>query len=365
MLFRMIPRLSCVALILSVIAGAAAADTLRFPAPSGAQDRPLRLYMSLDEDLARPLIQGFQALNPDIAVEYQDLLTGQIFARITEETDAGGTTADLAFSSAMDLQIKLANDGYAQAVATPSSADWPRWANWRDTAYAITFEPAVLVYHKPSFRDRRPPATRFELLDWLDHGGATVQGRIGTYDIALSGVGYLFLARDQEHFFDIWNLGQAMGRAGVQQFATSREILERVADGRLAVGYNILGSYAADWARQEPDVGLLLPRDFTVVVSRVALVPRAAARPDLGAAFLAFLMSREGQTILAEELRLPAVSLEVSSGADGMPPALGAQLRPVAISPGLLAYLDQSRRARLIARWQQALSPPEPEPGLE
>lgn len=42
-----------------------------------------------------------------------------------------------------------------------------------------------------------------------------------------------------------------------------------------------------------------------------------------------------------------------------MPPALGAQLRPVAISPGLLAYLDQSRRARLIARWQQALSPPD------
>ena len=127
MLVRMIPRLSFVALILSVIAGAAAADTLRFPAPSGAQDRPLRLYMSLDEDLARPLIQGFQALNPDIAVEYQDLLTGQIFARITEETDAGGTTADLAFSSAMDLQIKLANDGYAQAVATPSSAEsWPQ-----------------------------------------------------------------------------------------------------------------------------------------------------------------------------------------------------------------------------------------------
>ena len=360
MLARAIPLL----LTLILTAGAAAAQVLSFPAPEGGGADRLRLYMSLDDDLARPLIEGFQARHPGVTVEFENLLTGQIFARVTEETDDGGRTADLAFSSAMDLQVKLANDGYATAVTTPASADWPRWANWRDTAYAITFEPAVLVYHRPSFRDRAPPATRFELLDWLEHGGPQVQGRIGTYDIARSGVGYLFLARDQEHFFDIWNLGTAMGRAGVQQFATSREILDRVADGRLAVGYNILGSYAADRARKEPDLGLLLPRDFTVVVSRVALVPRAAARPDLGADFLAFLMSREGQTILAEELRLPAVSLEIGATAGNLPPALGAQLRPVAISPGLLAYLDQSRRARLISRWQQALTP-DPAPAAD
>ncbi|CAM3272343.1 ABC transporter substrate-binding protein [Paracoccus nototheniae] len=338
----------------------AQADMRVYPAISGAGDQHLTLYMSLDESLARPLIEGFQTRHPDIAVRFDDLLTGAIFDRIVAETDAGTATADVAFSSAMDLQIKLANDGYARPTPTPASDDWPRWANWRDTAYAITFEPAVLVYHKPSFAGRPPPRTRFELLDWLQGGDRQVQGRIGTYDIARSGVGYLFLARDQEHFFDIWNLGDAMGRAGVQQFATSAEILDRVADGRLAVGYNILGSYAAEWARREPDLGLHLPHDFTVVLSRVALVPKAAARPDLGADFLAFLMSRDGQMILAEKLRLPAVSLEVSAraGQGAMPEALGAQLRPVPISPGLLAYLDQSRRARLIARWQQALSPP-------
>jgi ABC-type Fe3+ transport system substrate-binding protein len=32
------------------------------------------------------------------------------------------------------------------------------------------------------------------------------------------------------------------------------------------------------------------------------------AEPDLGEAFLAFLMSREGQDALARKLRLPAVS---------------------------------------------------------
>ena len=36
--------------------------------------------------------------------------------------------------------------------------------------------------------------------------------------------------------------------------------------------------------------------------------------------------------------------------------ALGNQLRPVPVSPGLMVYLDQVKRARLIRRWNDALS---------
>ena len=330
------------------------AEVFTYAAPSGATDDRLTIYSSLDVHIAAPMILGFQQENPDISVDYAEMLTGDIHDRIVAETDAGETSADFAFSSAMDLQVKLANDGYAQAAVTPDSADWPRWANWRDTAYALTFEPAVLVYNRAAFAGRTPPSTRFELVDWLRQGGAAVHGRIGTYDIEKSAVGYLFLARDQDQFPDIWSVVRAMGDAGVQQFATSQDILERLSDGRLLVGYNLMGSYAADWARSHPEVGLILPRDFTVVVSRIGLVPRAAARPDLGTRFLAFFMSRAGQTIVAEKLRLPAVSLEVSDSntARAMQDALSAELRPVTVSPGLLVYLDQAKRRRLIERWR-------------
>ena len=150
-----------------------------------------------------------------------------------------------------------------------------------------------------------------------------------------------------------------MSRAGVQQYPTSRELLERIGDGRLALGYNLLGSYAADWARRHPDVGLILPRDFTVVVSRVGLVPQAARDPDLGAAFLAMLMSPQGQQLLSRTLRLSAVSLGVAgqpSPAGGMDDRAGLRLKPVPVSPGLLAYLDRATRARLLARWNRALA---------
>lgn len=347
------------ALAAALWTGAAAAQATLFPPVSGKAGGQLSVYSSLDDDLAAPLIAAWQALNPDIAVRYENLLTTELHDRIVAETLAGGPTADFAFSSAMDLQVKLANDGFARPVVTPDTPDWPAWANWRDTAYALTYEPAVFAYHKPSFTGHEPPATRADLIRWMAEHPDQAQGRIGTYDVARSGVGYLFLARDQELYPGIWTAVEAMGRAGVRQFPTSAELLERISDGRLAVGYNLLGSYAAAWARRHPDVGVILPRDFTVVVSRVALVPAAARSPEHGAAFLAFLMSPEGQGLLSDTLRLSAVSLEVAGRggpAGGMQDLAGLRLKPVPVSPGLLAYLDQATRAKLLARWNRALS---------
>jgi iron(III) transport system substrate-binding protein len=149
-----------------------------------------------------------------------------------------------------------------------------------------------------------------------------------------------------------------MGRAGVQIYPTSQDVIDGVNSGRLMLGYNVLGSYAADQATRLPNLGLVLPSDYVVVVSRVVLVPKAAANPELGQAFLAFLQSREGQTVLAERLRLPAISLEIAGkdSAAAMQEALGAKLRPVPVSPGLLAYLDAASRARVMANWNAALA---------
>ncbi|WP_183862286.1 MULTISPECIES: ABC transporter substrate-binding protein [unclassified Rhizobium] len=338
--------------------GLALADEVFYPAPSGNAAAPtLVVYSSLDEPLAQPMIRGFQEANPDVAVKYEDMLTGEIYDRIVRETDAGKRTADFAFSSAMDLQVKLSNDGYAQVSNLPMSARWPKWANWRNTAYALTFEPAVFVYHKPSFVNEPPPSSRAEFVDYLKRKGDAIHGRIGTYDIERSGVGFLFMARDQEQFGDIWSVIGAMGAAGVKLYSTSSAILERVSDGRFVLGYNILGSYAADWAKRHPDVGIVLPKDYTVVMSRIGLVPQAAGEPELGRRYLSFFMSKEGQTIMARELQIPAVSPEVAgeNTANTMQELLGAQLRPVPVSPGLMVYLDQVKRARLIAHWNEVL----------
>ena len=344
--------------VAAVLLPASAAHAGMYPARSGdAAARTVNVYSTLDEDISGPLIAAFQAANPDLAVRYEELQTVDVFDRIIKETDAGGTTGDVAISSGMDLQMKLANDGYAQAITAPSGFALPDWAKWRDTAFALTFEPAVIVYNKREFAGIEPPRTHGELIQFLNNSGDAFFGRIGTYDVERSGLGFLFFARDLEHFRDIWDLVRAMGKAGVKLYSTSSAILERVADGRFVLGYNILGSYALGWAERAPDLGIILPSDYTVVMSRIGLVPKAAASPDLGARFLDFMMSKAGQTVLAHDMHLPAVlpGIEGANTLAGMQTGPGGQLRSIPVSPGLLVYLDQVKRAALVRRWNNAL----------
>lgn len=344
--------------ILLLATGPALAQPTLYPALSGRLDAPtLTVYSSLDAPLNAPLIAAFQAENPNIAVRYEDMLTGRIYDRIVAETDAGEPTADVAFSSAMDLQVKLANDGYAQQSDLALSARWPRWANWRNTAYALTFEPAVFVYNKKEFQTSEPPRTRGEFIDYLEEHPAATFGRIGTYDIERAGVGFLFLARDQEQYSDVWTLVEAMGGAGVKLYSTTSAILERVGDGRFVLGYNILGSYAADWATRNPDLGIILPRDYTTVMSRIGLVPKGAASPELGRKYLEFMMSARGQSVLAQKMHISAINPEVEgpNTIASMRAQADVQLSPVPVGPGLMVYLDQVKRMRLIERWNNAL----------
>jgi len=327
-----------------------------FPALNSENQRVLTVYSSLDENVSKPLIAAFQSQNRDVEVHYHDLQSLDIYERVITETDSGSVTADLLLSSAMDLQVKLANDGYAENMGN-IAPNWPTWARWRNSVFGLTFEPSVIVYHKPSFEGLKPPANRTELANLLTSKGDRFFRRAATYDIERSGLGFLFLARDTEHDRNIWRLVNAMGSAGVKLYSNSSSILERVADGRLALGYNILGSYAQAWVDRFPNLGIILPQDYTVVMARIALVPKSAKQPELGRRLLTFLMSQRGQSVMAQELKLPALhpNVEGENTATAFRAKFGARLRPIPIGPGLVAYLDQVKRARFIDRWNKAL----------
>ncbi len=337
---------------------AASVNGTLFPALDPANETgTVTIYSSLDTNLSMPLLEAFRAANPDIAISYVEMLTQDVYERVTTESDRSGATADLTISSAMDLQIKLANDGYAQPVVVPQKDLWPNWASWRNTAFALTFEPAVIVYHKPTFANTEPPHSRVELTKLLREQGDIYFGRVATYDIERAGLGYMFLAMDEKHDRNLWDLVSAMGSAGVKLYSNSSAILQRVAQGQFALGYNILGSYANHWVESHPELGIILPTDYTLVMSRIALVPRAAREPELGKRFLTFLMSEHGQEIMSKQVRLPALHPMVSgkNTFTQMSKTHGSRLRPIAVRPSLMVYLDQVKRARIVEKWNKAL----------
>ena len=69
-------------------------------------------------------------------------------------------------------------------------------------------------------------------------------------------------------------------------------------------------------------------------------------------------MSREGQEVMASAAKLPALHPDVAgpNTASALRQEAGEKLRPIAVSPALLVYLDQVRRARFIDRWNDTLN---------
>ena len=324
------------------------------------------VYASTDLAVAQPLIHAFEARYPGIRVRYADLNTLELNHRFLAETAALGSTrprrdadyADVLWSTAMDLQIKLVNDGYAQRYDSPERGGLPGWAVWRDEAWGTTFEPAVIVYNRKHFDGTHVPGSRSGLARLLQEHAPQWRGRIVTYDVERSGVGYLLAQQDARMGSEFWYLAQALGRAGVKLSASTADMIERIASGELVLGYNLLGSYALSLMERGAAIGVIAPRDYTLVMSRVAFIARQSPRPNAARLWLDFVLSRYGQAQLGKSTsQLYTIHTDTDSEhtAQTLAERLGYALKPISVGPGLLAAQDAMRKQVFLARWREAL----------
>jgi len=315
------------------------------------------IYSTMDSAEAAPLIADFGELYPGIEVQYNEMNSPEVYGRFIAETESGADTADITWSSAMDLQIKLANDRYAEAYRSPEAPFLPEWAIWHDEAYGTTFEPAVFVYNKRLVAPDEVPRSHADFLRLITTKTDKYSGNVITYDIEKSAVGFLFLSQDSLAMPGFWSLLSAFGARNVELEANTATMIERIASGKDLIGYNLLGSYALGRAKRDPSLGVVLPRDYTLVLSRVILIARKARHPSAARLWLDYVLSRRGQTILAERSRLFSIRPDVTGEftAATLARTLGASARPIGVGSGLLVFLDKAKHQEIIRRWRQAI----------
>lgn len=343
--------------------------------PACARDYPasrsggptLTIYSTTDTQVFEPVIRDFQSLVDAISVRYEELDAGELYARFVTEAKSGHAAADLLLSSAMDLQVKLVNDGFAAPHRSDGSLALPAWARWRDEALGFTFEPAVMVFNR-SVAARRPlPHSRAELLQMLTREPEFWRRKVGTYDIARSSVGYLLASQDARLSSEFSALLEAFGNLELQTGLRTADLLDRIASGDLLMGYNLLGSYALTRIDAGAPLEIVYPDDYTLAVTRTAVVPANATHAAAAHQFLEYLLSMRGQQTMASRSRLPAVRPELAAagGQPGIADARIGSLRPIPLGPGLLVYLDRQKRERMLASWRSIVGPaPETDAGV-
>ncbi|WP_137151028.1 extracellular solute-binding protein [Devosia sp. FKR38] len=335
----------------------AEATATRYPAPDGSTDTVLTIVGVTDTPLFAQFISAFQTQRPDVSVVYEETDSLPLFERYL----AGDMSPkpDLLISSAADLMIKLANDGHAIAYDSPWLSGLPDWAHWRNEVFGFTFEPAVIIYNPDLIGAAEVPRTHLTLAEMLETQTDRFRGKIATYDIALSGVGYLLAAQDQLISSNFWRLAAAFGRVNARFSGSSPAILNGVADGSLALGYNVLGSYAFGRKAGGANIEIVVPDDYVLVLTRAMLIPRDAPVPELGKAFVDFALSPAGQAIAAGPTALGAV-MHGASGA-WTSEAIAAMgrgvMQPIGLGPSLMVSLDQQRRKRFLDSWGEIVSP--------
>ncbi|MGC1622932.1 MAG: ABC transporter substrate-binding protein, partial [Pseudolabrys sp.] len=223
------------------------------------------VYATTDAVAANPLIKDFETLYPGIKVEYSDLNSTELYNRFIAEAAANNGTADVLWSSAMDLQVKLVADGQAAAYPSPEIKALPKWAVWKDSAYGTTYEPITFVYNKRLVPEADVPKDHTDLLKLLNAKPDFYKGKITAYDPERSGVGYLFCNEDIKDFPQAWDLFKAMGKAQAKLYTSAGAMMERVTSGEHLIAYGIFGSYALGRSKNDPNLGIVLPKDYTMV----------------------------------------------------------------------------------------------------
>lgn len=320
----------------------------------------LTVYSVLSNRAAQPLIDDFEALYPGIDVSYDgDSGSNEIDARFRSELSTTGKTADVMWSSAMDLQMQLVKEGNAAAYASPESTGMPANAVFEDQAFGTTLEPVVFVYNTELLAAPDIPQDHTAFGDLVSKDIARFGGKVTNFDIEKSGVGYMLAVRDQVENQDIAKLRSQLACADVRTSSGTGAMLTSVNSGEFLLGYNVMGAYALSRSKSDlPNLGVVYPSDYTIALSRVMFINKAAEHPNAARLWLDYVLSARGQAVLADGLNLYPVKsgIPARQSREVLLERTGPGLRPIPVDMSLAEALEPTSRQTLLQSWQPFLS---------
>lgn len=344
-------------LLLSIAPGTAQAQQAEsdvvwhFPATGPVESR-LRIYSSLHPNTYLAAIHDYQRIYPGTDIVYEGISSWEIYRRCLQNHHLPARP-DMFLTNSMDLQTKLVNDGHALTHRSPQTDALPAWAKWRNQIFGISYEPVVIAYNTDLLPRGRVPRTRAQLLALLHAPDSPLEGRVGSYDIEQSHVGYLLATQDHQSGSIAGSLMAAFGNNQVHLERLTPPLLEQVADGRLVIAYGVFSSYVqADMDAGKP-LGMVLPEDYVLMAARTAMIPLGAPNEKEAKRFLDYLLSPRGQEMLTKETRLlPAISEQWGSVNERF---RHPNFRPIRLGPELLVYLDPLKRRHFLETWRSSV----------
>ena len=259
-------------------------------------------------------MDAFKAKYPflDVSSGYYSAPTGRVLARVNAEMDAGNLSFDVLHVANLAPYLTMAREGKLLAYHSPELAAFPDEAHGADLWTTARVIGVIMAYNKNVLPPEKAPQA------WVDMLRPEFKGKKLIIQDSAAGTAF-----NQMYILEKLLGADFMKKWGAQQpviVATSAQVIDLLVRGEALVGATV------DHFRAfEPDavkagiVGVYPKEGMPLAPAPVALL-KGAPHPNAGKLFVDFILSKDGDTLLAHDI------LGVYSPRSDVPPPAGQRL---------------------------------------
>jgi iron(III) transport system substrate-binding protein len=263
------------------------------PFAASAQQK-LFVYTSMKESMIGDLKTAFAKKHADIKVDFQSAGAGKLMAKIAAERESGKIMADVLWTSEVpDFYQMKAQGLLLPYLPTELKQILNPLPDYDGSFTAVRLGTLGIAYNTRLIKEA--PKT------WTDVQKPAFKGAYGIANPALSGTAYMSVAVLSKAFG--WGYFEALRANGAKMGKGSGQVVDDTASG------DLLASLAVDYITLDKvdkgaTLALVYPPEMLVIPSPIAII-RNSPNVEAAKKFVDFVLSKDGQTIIANEGTLP------------------------------------------------------------
>ena len=261
---------------------------------AASAEQKLFVYTSMKESMIGDLKIAFAKKHADIKLDFQSAGAGKLMAKIAAERESGKIMADVLWTSEVPDFYQLKAQGLLQPyMPTELKQLLNPLPDYDGSFTAVRLGTLGIAYNTRLIKEA--PKT------WTDVQKPAFKGAYGIANPALSGTAYMSVAVLSKAFG--WGYFEALRANGAKMGKGSGQVVDDTASG------DLLASLAVDYITLDKvdkgaTLALVYPPEMLVIPSPVAIF-RNSPNAEAAKKFVDFVLSKDGQTIIANEGTLP------------------------------------------------------------
>ena len=254
----------------------------------------LFVYTSMKESMIGKIKAGFAEKHPDIKLDYQSAGAGKLMAKIAAERESGKILADVLWTSEVpDFYQMKAQGLLLNYTPTEFKSLLNPLPDYDGSFTAVRLGTLGIAYNTRFVKEA--PKT------WDDLKKPAFKRAFGIANPALSGTAYMSVAVLSKAFG--WQYFEALRANGAKMGKGSGQVVDDTASGDLVASLGV-DYITLDKIDKGATLALAYPPEMLVIPSPIAIL-KNSPNADAAKKFVDFVLSKEGQTIVANEGTLP------------------------------------------------------------